>query len=127
MGIGKKLLISVTELARVARATGYSISGLRIALDREAAFRQELILFVVLAPLGIWLGRSGVERALLVGSLVLVMIAELFNSAIEATLDRVSKEPHELAGSAKDIGSAAVFLSIVLAVLTWALVLTDRW
>ena len=117
---------SFRDLRRILRAVGYSLDGLRAAFDREAAFRQEMLLFVVLAPLGTWLGRGGVERALLVGSLFLVLVAELFNSAIEATLDRVGKEPNELTGRAKDIGSAAVFLSIALVITTWVLILWDR-
>ena len=123
MRIGKKLLASVTDVGRIVQAFAYSMSGLRAALDREAAFRQELMLLCVLAPLGAWLGESGVERALLVGSLVLVLVVELVNSALEATLDRIGTEPNDLTGRAKDIGSAAVFLAIVLAVLTWALIL----
>jgi diacylglycerol kinase (ATP) len=84
-------------------------------------------LFVVLAPLGFWLGGNGVERALLVGSLFIVLITELLNSSMEATVDRISKKHHKLSGRAKDMGSAAVYLSLVLVVLTWALVLWDRY
>lgn len=123
MEIAKKFLNSLFDLQRIVRAAGCSLAGLYAALQREAAFRQELILFAVLAPLGIWLGRSGVERVLLVGSLVVVLIAELFNSAIEATLDRIGDEPHELTGRAKDIASAGVFVAIALALLTWLLIL----
>jgi len=115
------------DLRRVWRAACYSVSGLKAAIENEAAFRQELALFFVLAPLGLWLGRDGVERSLLVGSLVLVLIVELLNSAVEAVVDRIGNEPHELSGRAKDIASAAVFLSLLLVALVWALVLFDRF
>ena len=115
------------DLQRVWRAAGYSVSGLRAALANEAAFRQEMALFVVLAPLGLWLGRNGVERSLLVGSLVLVLVVELLNSAVEAAVNRIGNEPHALSGRAKDIASAAVFLSLLLVALVWVLVLFDRF
>ena len=115
------------DLRRVWRAAGYSAAGLAAALRNETAFRQELALFVVLAPLGVWLGHDGVERALLVGSLVLVLIVELLNSAIEAAVNRVGREPHELSGRAKDLGSAAVFVSLLLVVSVWVLVLADSF
>jgi diacylglycerol kinase (ATP) len=112
-----------TGLTRVINATGYSVKGLKAAFINEAAFRQELLLFVVLAPLALWLGRSGVEQALLIGSLFLVLIVELVNSAIEAVVDRFGSEMHELSGRAKDIGSAAVMLSLANLFVVWALVL----
>lgn len=84
-------------------------------------------MFVVLAPLGIWLGQSGVERALLVGSLMLVLIVELLNSAVEALVDRIGSERHELSGIAKDLGSAAVFVALVLVVVVWSLLLIPRF
>lgn len=115
------------DLRRVWRAAGYSISGLKAALVNEAAFRQEMALFVLLAPLGLWLGRNGVERSLLVGSLVLVLVVELLNSAVETAVNRIGNEPHELSGRAKDIASAAVFLSLLLVALVWVLVLFDRF
>ena len=115
------------NLRRVWRAAGYSASGLKAALENEAAFRQEMALFVLLAPLGLWLGRNGVERSLLVGSLVLVLVIELLNSAVEAAVNRIGNEPHELSGRAKDIASAAVFLSLLLVALVWVLVLFDRF
>lgn len=123
----QKFRRSASDIARIARAVRHSLAGLRAALEHEAAFRQELILFAILAPLGAWLGRNGVERALLVGSLVLVLVVELLNSALEAAVDRIGRQRHPLAGRAKDLGSAAVLLAIGLAVLTWALVLVDRW
>lgn len=115
------------DLRRVWRAAGYSFAGLKAALVNEAAFRQELALCVILAPLGLWLGRDGVERSLLVGSLMLVLIVELLNSAIETVVNRIGNEPHELSGRAKDIASAAVFLSLLLVALVWVLVLFDSF
>jgi len=112
-----------TGLRRLINAAGYSISGLAAAARHEDAFRQELFLAAVLVPLGLWVGGSGVERALLVGSVLLVLIVELLNSAIEATVDRVSLEHHSLAKRAKDIGSAAVMLALVNVVVIWLLVL----
>jgi diacylglycerol kinase (ATP) len=122
----KKLWESAGDYGRVVRAAGYSIAGLRAALKKEAAFRQEAILFVILAPLGAWLGHNGIERVLLVGSLLLVLIVELLNSAVEATVDRISGKHHKLSGRAKDMGSAAVYLSILLVILTWTMVLWDH-
>jgi len=113
-------------ITRLLRACDASRKGLIGAFRTEAAFRQELALAVVVVPLGLWLGHSGVERALLVGPVLLVLIVELLNSAIEAVVDRVGTERHELAGLAKDISSAAVFLSLVLCAVVWALVLLSR-
>jgi len=113
-----------TGLKRLINATRYSLSGLAAAARHEEAFRQELILAAVLVPLALWIGRSGVERALLAGSVLVVLIVELLNSAVEATVDRISLEDHLLAKRAKDIGSAAVMLSLVSTALVWLLVLT---
>ncbi len=112
-----------TGLTRIINAARYSMRGLRAALVHEAAFRQELALFVVLAPAGFWLGQNGVERSLLIGSLMLVLIVELLNSAVEAVVDRVGAEKHELSGRAKDIGSAAVFIALVNVAVVWGLIL----
>jgi diacylglycerol kinase (ATP) len=112
---------------RVVNAFRFSMQGFRTCYRLEAAFRQELMLVVPLLPVGILVGGSPAERAVLVGSLLIVPIVELLNSAIEANVDRVGMERHELSGRAKDIASAAVFLSIVLAIVTWALVLLPRW
>ena len=112
-----------TGLRRVLNATHYSLAGLAAAARHEDAFRQELILVVLLAPLALWLGDTGVERALLIGSLILVLIVELLNSAVEATVDRISFENHRLAKRAKDIGSAAVMLSLVNAGVVWLLII----
>jgi len=112
-----------TGLTRIINASGYSWAGLKAAFKHEAAFRQELILCLALAPLAMWLGHSAAQRAILIGSLLLVLIVELLNSAIETVVDRISEEHHELAGRAKDIGSAAVFVSLVNVVVIWAIVL----
>ncbi|MEW7980637.1 MAG: diacylglycerol kinase [Candidatus Sedimenticola endophacoides] len=113
-------------LKRIVNAFGYSVQGFRACFRHEEAFRQELYATLLL-PLGIWLGANGVERALLAGSLLLVPLTELLNSALEAVVDRFGPELHTLSGRAKDIGSAAVFLAIVLAAAVWALVLLPRW
>ena len=114
---------SDSGLRRLWNAWGWSLKGLRAAFRHEAAFRQEIMAVAVLMPLGLWLGESGIEKALLVGSLLLVLVVELLNSAIEAVVDRVGPEHHELAGRAKDLGSAAVLLAIATALLTWFLLL----
>lgn len=111
------------SVQRVIRATGYSLQGLKSAYVHEAAFRQEVLLAVVLLPLGAYLGDTAVEKVLLVGSVLLVMLVELLNSAIEALVDRIGTEYHELSGRAKDLGSAAVFMSMMLFVITWGLIL----
>lgn len=110
-------------LLRVWRAFGNSWKGFRGAYREEAAFRQELALAIVLLPAGLWLGDNGIERALLVGPVFIVLIVELLNSAIEATVDRIGLERHKLSGLAKDIGSAAVFTSFALLASVWILVL----
>ncbi|MDX1374891.1 MAG: diacylglycerol kinase [Burkholderiales bacterium] len=112
-----------TGLRRMINATRYSLAGFAEAVRNEDAFRQELILVALLSPFALWLGDTGIERALLIGSLILVLIVELLNSAVEATVDRISLEDHRLAKRAKDFGSAAVMLSLVNAGLVWLLVL----
>ncbi|HUA90347.1 MAG TPA: diacylglycerol kinase [Steroidobacteraceae bacterium] len=113
-------------LTRILRAFGSSWSGLRGAYREEAAFRQELALAVVVIPLGLWLGHGPLERVALVSPVFLILIVELLNSAIEATVDRIGLERHTLAGLAKDIGSAAVLVSFVLLVTVWLIVLLGR-
>lgn len=113
-----------TGWVRLRRAFGYSMSGLRETFRHEDAFRQETLCAVVLIPAAFWLTSAAVSRALLIGSVLLVLIVELLNSSIEATVDRISLDEHPLAKRAKDVGSAAVFLAIVNAVVVWALVLT---
>jgi diacylglycerol kinase (ATP) len=112
-----------TGLTRLFRAFGNSLKGFTGAFREEAAFRQELALAVVVIPLGLWLGRNGVERVLLIAPMFLVLVVELLNSAIEATVDRIGLERHKLSGLAKDIGSAAVFLSLLFLAVVWILVL----
>jgi len=111
---------------RLLRACGASWQGLRGAYREEAAFRQELAGAALLIPLGLWLGHTGVERALLVAPVLLVLIVELLNSAIEAAVDRIGLERHALSGLAKDFGSAAVLGSLILLASVWALVLLER-
>lgn len=123
----KALLHSLVDGRRVLRALGYSLKGLRAAYEQESAFRQELLLAAVLLPLGLWLGGNGVERALLTGSVLLVLVAELLNSAIEAVVDRGGQDWDKLAGRAKDMGSAAVLITMLLAASTWGLILWDRY
>jgi diacylglycerol kinase (ATP) len=113
-------------LTRVLRALVSSWRGLAGAFREEAAFRQELTLAVLVIPLGLWLGHTGIERALLIAPMLLILIVELVNSAIEATVDRIGLELHVLAGLAKDIGSAAVLMSFVLLTAVWLLVLLGR-
>jgi len=112
--------------ARLWLATLNSLRGLRHCYHSEAAFRQEVWAACVLIPLALWLGRTGVERVLLVGSVLFVMIVELLNTGIEVVVDRISHERHHLSGFAKDLGSSAVLLTLLLAVITWALALSDR-
>jgi diacylglycerol kinase (ATP) len=116
-----------TGLDRIVHAAGYSAAGLGAAWRHESAFRQECLLALVLWPVAVWLGRSWVETALLAGSVMLVLIVELLNSAIEAVVDRVSTDLHPLSKRAKDIGSAAVMLSLVMCGLLWAAALWQRW
>lgn len=106
-------------LRRIWNALTYSRQGLQAAIEHEAAFRQELVLVAILAPVAIWLPFSGLERVVLIGSLLLMLVVELINSAIEAVADRVSLDAHPLAGRAKDLGSAAVLLTILMVLVTW--------
>jgi diacylglycerol kinase (ATP) len=112
-----------TGVRRLINATRNSFAGFAEAVRCEDAFRQELLLAAVLVPVALWSGRSGVERALLAGSVVLVLVVELLNSAVEATVDRISFDNHRLAKRAKDIGSAAVMLSLANAGMIWLLIL----
>ncbi len=114
-------------IVRIIKATGYSMLGFKAAYKYEEAFRQELWLAIIMAPLAIWLGDGAIERVLLLGSLMLVIIIELLNSAIEALVDRVSTDHHTLSGRAKDIGSAAVFVSLTNVVVTWGLILVQKY
>jgi diacylglycerol kinase (ATP) len=112
--------------ARIFKAARWSMQGLRAAWLHESSFRLEVYLFVVLAPLGWWAGQTPVERVLLVGSMLLVLSIELLNSAVEAVIERYGPEYHELAGRAKDMGSAAVFVLMMNVLLTWGAILLPR-
>ena len=111
---------------RILKATIWSMQGLRAAWLHESSFRLEVYLLLVLGPLALWLGETGVERALLLGSCLLVLSIELLNSSIEALIERYGPEFHELAGRAKDMGSAAVFVLMMNVLLVWGLVLGPR-
>lgn len=108
---------------RTWKALSWSLQGLRAAWLHESSFRLEVLLAMVLVPAALWLGRNGIERALLIASVMLVLALELLNSAIEAVIERYGAEQHELAGRAKDMGSAAVFIGLLAAAMVWALVL----
>ena len=116
-----------TGIRRVINATFFSLAGLKTAWRSEAAFRQECVLVVVLTPVGFWLGRTAVERSLLIGACLLVLIVELLNTAVEFVVDRIGSDHHELSGHAKDLGSAAVFVSLALTLLVWVLIGWDRF
>jgi len=116
-----------TGLRRIVNATFFSLAGLRAAWRHESAFRQETALCVILVPTGVWLGQTAVERSLLIGSCLLVLIVELLNSGIEAVVDRVGEEHHRLSGRAKDLGSAAVLLSLILTLVIWSLIAWSRF
>lgn len=115
-----------TGPARLSRAFGSTWRGFASAWREEEAFRQECLLALVLVPMGLWLGQSGVERALLVGPMFVVLAIELVNSAVEATVDRIGVERHPLSAIAKELGSAAVFVAFALLALNWTLVLAWR-
>ena len=116
-----------TGLRRIFNATVFSIAGLRTAWRDEAAFRQEVLLCLVLLPAGLWLGRTAVERSLLIGSCLIVLVVELLNTGIENVVDRIGLEPHRLSGQAKDLGSAAVLISLVLTLVIWCLIAWERF
>lgn len=132
---GRGLTPSVTDPMATTQSRGpreiygafqWSMKGLRAAWKHEASFRLEVYLLVVLFPLGLWLGNDAIERVLLCGCMLPVLAMELINSAVEAVVDKVSPEFNELAGRAKDLGSAAVFMLLVNVVVCWALVLWPR-
>jgi len=114
-------------LKHFIKALGWSMSGLRAAVRYEAAFRQELAASVLLVPLAFWLGQSGIERALLLASVLIVLLAELLNSAVEAAVDRVGMDDHPLSKQAKDLGSAAVFVAIINVLVVWLVVLSPQF
>jgi len=108
-----------TGIRRIVKALGFSILGLKAAFRNEAAFRQELMLCVVVIPLAIFIGENAIERIVLIGLTVMILVVELLNSAIEALVDRVGTEHHELSGRAKDMGSAAVLVTLALWAYAW--------
>lgn len=114
-------------LQRLVNATRYSMLGFRAAWENEAAFRQEVILATVLIPTAFWLGENAVQRALLLGSLLAVLITELLNSAVEAAIDRFGEERHILSGRAKDLGSAAVLVALLGVLSVWGLIAWERF
>lgn len=113
----------VSGIKRIFNAIGYSYAGLLAAFKNEAAFRQELLLVIILMPVVYWLDEGVIEKVLLTSSLLLVLIVELINSAIESAIDRIGSEKHELSGRAKDIASAAVFLALLNALVIWVALL----
>ena len=117
----------LTGLRRLVSASSNSWKGFVAAWTHEEAFRQELILVVVASPLAFMLGNSWIERALLLGSLLQILIVELLNTGIEVVVDRIGPDHHELSGRAKDVASAAVLVSLLLAASTWAMILLPRW
>lgn len=108
---------------RLSDAFRHSWRGLRVCWQREAAFRQEALACLILVPVGLWYGEDGTEKALLMAACFVVLLSEVLNSAIETVVDRIGEERHDLSGMAKDLGSAAVFLSMLLFFSVWALVL----
>ncbi len=118
---------NLTGVKRLIAATSNSRKGFRAAWKHEEAFRQELVLVLIASPLALLLGSTWIERVLLLTSVLQILIVELLNTGIEVVVDRISPDHHELSGRAKDVGSAAVFVSLVLAASTWALILLPRW
>jgi diacylglycerol kinase (ATP) len=116
-----------TGITRVIDAFGYSMKGFAAAWKYEAAFRQEMVLGLILIPVAFWLAQSHIELILLIASVLWVVMAELANSSIEAVVDRTGEERHELSGRAKDIGSALVFISLVLLVVVWGIIALNRF
>lgn len=115
-----------TGWRRIWDATGYSIKGLKAAWRNEAAFRQELVIAMILLPTAFWLGETAIERALLIFSLLAVLMVELLNSAVETAVDRIGPNPNELSGRAKDLGSAAVMISLLAAGAVWGVVALEK-
>ena len=114
-------------IGHIINAFRYTFAGLKSAWKNELAFRGEVVVVTIMLPLGIWLGRSAVERALLIASILLILLTELLNSALEAVVDRIGPQRHELSKRAKDMGSAAAFISMVTAALVWIIIAVDRF
>jgi diacylglycerol kinase (ATP) len=116
----------LAPIEQIIRGTYCSFKGFRVGWRTQAALRYEICVLMVILPIAWWLGKDGAERALLIGSSLFVVVVELINSAVETVVDRIGRDYHELSGRAKDLGSAAVFWSIVMAVIIWVLLLIDR-
>ena len=114
-------------IRHIAKALVWSMAGIKAAWKHELAFRTQAVVIAILFPIGVWLGRTAVEWALLFGSCMLVLITELLNSALETIVDRIGLEHHELSGRAKDMGSAAAFFSMMTAVVVWLLIAYERF
>ena len=114
-------------IGHIKNAFNYTFAGLASAWKNELAFRGEVVVAIIMVPLGIWLGRSAVEQALLIASILLILLTELLNSALEAVVDRIGPERHELSKRSKDMGSAAAFISMVTAALVWIIIALDRF
>lgn len=114
-------------LGHIGKAFIWSAAGVKAAWKNELAFRVEAIIIIIMVPVGLWLGRTAAERALLIASCLLIVITELLNSAVEAVVDRIGTEHHELSGRAKDMGSAAAFFSMLTAGIVWALIAYERF
>jgi diacylglycerol kinase (ATP) len=114
-------------IGHIINAFRYTFDGLKSAWKNELAFRGEVVVAIIMIPLGIWLGQSAVEQALLIASILLILLTELVNSALEAVVDRIGPERHELSKRAKDMGSAAAFISMVTAALVWIIIAFDRF
>lgn len=123
MNMGNK---NESLFGHIKNAFIYTFAGLKAAWKNELAFRGETVVAMVMVPLGLWVGRSAVERSLLVASILLILVTELVNSALEAVVDRIGPERHELSKRAKDMGSAAAFISMVTAALVWIIIIVDR-
>ena len=116
-----------TILAHIIKAVIWSMAGIKAAWKNEQAFRWEVATVLLMMPVGLWLGRTASERALLIASSMLILITELLNSAVEAVVDRIGPERHELSKRAKDLGSAAAFISMITAAVVWALIAYERF
>lgn len=119
------MISGVFNIVRLLQATKYALAGLHDAFRSQVAIRQELLIILVMSPVALWLGENGVERALMIGALLLILITEMLNAAIEATVDRIGTEHHELSRKAKDMAAAAVLVSLITAAIVWLLILLD--
>ena len=116
---------SELNIFRLLRATTHALRGLRDAFRGQVSIRQEFLIILIMSPVALWLGENGVERALMIGALFLILLTELLNAAIEATVDRIGPEHHELSRQAKDMAAAAVLVSLLTAGIVWLLILLD--